>query len=192
MCTGLDERLNDFWRLPVPDGGVQEGFAQALRPQGRQHVRKRRFSLLTIPGAVRKATITMPVTRKPQDDQCVKQHRHLCGSLHGLSRPALRLLEAQAALALLKRRLHGPAHAIPAQHLDGIRIGAGRVKRLRLAAAAGGLHGHHTQQTRPGRAIPQRLSVVDASGVVPTVDVQLGVSRPLSEHLTGTRQPLAF
>src|SRR5438132_5997666 len=129
---------------------------------------------------------------EPDDDERVEQHGHRASPEDGLASPALRLLEAEALLRVVKRDFEGPAQGIAAKDLGRLGREIGRVEGLRLAAAGLRLHGDDAHGSRAGGAVPEPVLRYDARLLAPAVDIEFDrLPLLLLEHVPRRWQPFA-
>ena len=110
--NGVQDEFHDVSATLAREAHRQNLFLETFSAQRGQHVSERGAGLVAIPWPTRSAIMTMPNRCEPQHDHAVQEHGGRCRSLDGLFRPALWLLEAQVAFAVLKCIFDGLEYGI--------------------------------------------------------------------------------
>jgi len=111
----------------------------------------------------------MALLGEPENDERVEKHGQRGSPFDRLAAPALRLLEAEALLAVTEGDLDAPAHRVPTDDLLCCRFMTRRVEGFPAAPAFQGLAGHDAEWPI-GYGEHARNLVGDATAVRPTVD----------------------
>ena len=114
---------------PTARGHRQNVLSHACPSQRTEHVTERRIGLAGIPAVSRRLPEPMALLGEPENDERVEKHGQRGSPFDCLPAPVLRLLEAEALLAVTEGNFHASSH-LSDRHCWGV-SGARSVRRRR-------------------------------------------------------------